>query len=43
MSLPKGGIPLFGKEGSGEILGGACLVNYGLFNNQPIIVLALKA
>ena len=28
--IKKGGIPLFGKEGSGEIFGGICLLNYGL-------------
>jgi len=26
----KGGIPLFGKEGLGEIFGSICLLNYGL-------------
>jgi hypothetical protein len=32
LPLQKGGIPLFGKEGLGEILEGACLVNYGLLS-----------
>jgi hypothetical protein len=32
LPLQKGGIPLFGKEGLGEILGGARLVNYGLLS-----------
>src|SRR5512135_535899 len=30
LPLQKGGIPLFGKEGLGEIFGRACLVNFGL-------------
>jgi putative FmdB family regulatory protein len=29
----KGGIPLFGKEGLGEISGRICLLNYGLLGN----------
>jgi hypothetical protein len=33
LPLQKGGIPLFEKEGVGEILEGACLVNYGLLCN----------
>jgi hypothetical protein len=32
--LQKGGIPLFGIEGLGEISGGACLANYGLLSNH---------
>ena len=30
----KGGIPLFDKEGLGEISSRICLLNYGLFNNS---------
>jgi len=33
LPLPKGGIPLFGKEGLGEIFGKMCLFNYGLLGN----------
>jgi hypothetical protein len=35
--LQKGGIPLFGKEGLGEILGGICLFNYGLLSKIGLI------
>jgi hypothetical protein len=35
-SLQKGGIPLFGKEGLGEISGKAYLVNYGLLSNASM-------
>jgi hypothetical protein len=31
--LLNGGIPLFGKEGLGEIFGKICLFNYGLPSN----------
>ena len=32
----KGGIPLFGKEGSGEIFGMICLVSYGLLSDYGL-------
>jgi len=32
----KGGIPLFGKEGLGEISGRICLLNYGLLG-KPFV------
>jgi hypothetical protein len=33
-TLQKGGFPLFGKEGLGEIFGRMCLINYGLLSNS---------
>jgi len=33
LPLQKGGIPLFGKEGLGEIFTTICLFNYGLLSN----------
>jgi len=34
LPLQKGGFPLFGKEGLGEIFGRMCLINYGLLSNS---------
>ena len=34
LPLLKGGIPLFGKEGLGEIFGRICLFNYGLLSKS---------
>jgi len=34
-ALRKGGIPLFGKEGLGEIFGRVYLINYGLLSIKP--------
>jgi len=31
------GIPLFGKEGLGEVFGGICLVNYVLLSNFALV------
>jgi hypothetical protein len=32
LPLQKGGIPLFGKEGLGEIFGRICFLNYGILS-----------
>ncbi|OGP88749.1 MAG: hypothetical protein A2157_07060 [Deltaproteobacteria bacterium RBG_16_47_11] len=37
LPLQKGGIPLFGKEGLGEIFGRKCLLNYGLLSNEQTL------
>ncbi len=34
LPLQKGGIPLFGKEGLGEIFATMCLLNYGFLSNS---------
>ncbi len=41
LPLLKGGIPLFGKEGLGEIFGRICLFNYGLLSNFADVEMAI--
>jgi len=36
LPLQKGGIPLFGKEGLGEIFATICLFNYGLLSKYVL-------